>query len=401
MSGSVVNENSEVYYSGHYWNDLRAVRDLLNRRVSGDPERTWSEHFADRVGRTFKRALILNCGNGHVERGLVEQGLVAEAIGIDYSDDLLVEARAAAEAAGLPLRYHQMDVNTVAFPDEPFDLVVNFAAAHHIACIDRVFRRLCELLPDDGWFVSWDYVGPHRNQYGYEAWDTAWRLNRALPEAVRQDMRYPHLPTMLVTDPTEAIHSELILETFRRYFSVDELVPLGGAIAYPLLTHNEALFSADGDEQAPAVAQVLDADAAFLDAHPGSELFAYFAGTPDKAVLEHHDDLARWRAEEDQREAAAEQTGEYYPHTALQDLMLELEDQRIATLHARTDLDRTRDELAEARDQRDEALARLEHPFRELTRHELRRVAHSPIGQRLLDNPTVSSAADTARRRLG
>lgn len=387
MSGNVVNDNSDVYYAGHYWNDLKVVRDVLNRRVSGDPERTWSEHFADRVGRTFKRALILNCGNGHVERGLVADGLVEEAVGIDYSHDLLDQARAAAAEAGLPLRYHQMDVNTVAFPDEPYDLVVNFAAAHHIACIDRVFRRLCEVLPDDGWFVAWDYVGPHRNQYGYEAWDAAWQLNRTLDPAVRQDMRYPHLPTMLATDPTEAIHSELIEPTFRRYFQVDEYVPLGGAVAYPLLTHNDALFSASDDDRAPAVAAILDADAAFLDAHPGSELFAYFAGQPDKDVLERHDDLVRWRQVEDEREAeATDRGGEYYRHTALQDLMLELEDQRVATAHARADLEQAQLELG--------------RPYAGLVKRELKRVAATGPGQRLRANPTIGAAAERVRRRL-
>ena len=44
------------------------------------------------------------------------------------------------------------------FPLGEFDLVVNHAAAHHIAAIDRVFREICRILPEDGWFVSFDYV---------------------------------------------------------------------------------------------------------------------------------------------------------------------------------------------------------------------------------------------------
>ena len=55
-------------------------------------------------------------------------------------------------------------------------------------------------------------------------------------------MSYPHLPTMLHDDPTEAIHSELIVETLQRYFHVERFVPLGGAIAYPLLTFNARLL---------------------------------------------------------------------------------------------------------------------------------------------------------------
>ena len=47
---------------------------------------------------------------------MVMAGLVAEGVGIDYSDGLLQEAWRAAEALDLPLAYHQMNVNTAAFP---------------------------------------------------------------------------------------------------------------------------------------------------------------------------------------------------------------------------------------------------------------------------------------------
>ncbi len=41
-----VNENSDVYYQGGYWNDFDMVVRRINERVSGDPLRTWSDHFA-------------------------------------------------------------------------------------------------------------------------------------------------------------------------------------------------------------------------------------------------------------------------------------------------------------------------------------------------------------------
>jgi SAM-dependent methyltransferase len=374
-----VNENAAVYYTGRYWNDLKAVRDRLNERVAGDPDVEWSTHFARRTGRTFGRALILNCGNGHVERGLVRDGVVAEAVGIDYSHDLLDEARREAAADGLPLRYHQMDVNTVAFPDDEFDLVVNFAAGHHIACIDRVFRELCRRLPDDGWFVAWDYIGAHRNQYPYEAWEAAHQLNQGLPERFRQDMRYPHLPTMLATDPTEAIHAELIEETFRRYFTVDELVRLGGEIAYPLLTHNDAFWAQPDDEdRAAVVEQILDADAAYLAGHPATTLFAYFAGQPDKGVLDRADELDRWRAAEDERESAgAANGGEYYPRTALQAAMLELEDQRVAAEHARA--------------WATEVQAKWDHLTGMFPYRQAKALSHHPTVEKLRANPTVAA----------
>ena len=51
--------------------------------------------------------------------------------------------------------------------------MVNDAAAHHIAMIDRVFREICGLLLPDGCFVSFDYVGLHRNQCWSVAWERA------------------------------------------------------------------------------------------------------------------------------------------------------------------------------------------------------------------------------------
>ena len=149
-----VNENSDIYYQGRYWNDFDVVTRRINERISGDPTRPWFEQFAKMSERTFERALILNCGNGWVERELLSSGLILEAVGIDYSEDLLAQARTAAAEGGLPLTYEKVNVNTAAFPEGEFDLVVNHAAAHHIAAIDRVFRELCRMLPDDGWFVS-------------------------------------------------------------------------------------------------------------------------------------------------------------------------------------------------------------------------------------------------------
>jgi SAM-dependent methyltransferase len=341
-----VNEHSEVYYTGTYWNDYEQVQHRINGLVSGDPTRQWHEHFARETERTFKRALILNCGNGWVERELLEHGLIAEGVGMDYSQPLLDEAGAAARENGLPLTYVQSNINDAVFPGGEFDLVVNHAAAHHIAAIDRVFREICRVLPEDGWFVSFDYVGAHRNQYGLEAWQAAWNLNQELPESLRQDLQYPHLPTMLVMDPTEAIHSELIVETFNRYFTAGQFTPYGGAIAYPLLTHNARMRNGDEAQRGVWIDRILEADGRFLAEHPESTLFAYFAGQPDKSVLQDAERLAAWRAEEVERERRAqERGGEYYQRGPLAAALIELEEERTAHIRAHARVEELESEL--------------------------------------------------------
>ncbi len=231
------------------------------------------------------------------------------------------------------MTYVQGNVNDAVFPSGNFDLVVNHAAAHHIASLDRVFREICRLLPDDGWFVSMDYVGAHRNQWRFDAWEEVSRLNGDLPPSVRQTLAYPSIDLMLAIDPTEAIHSELILETFHRYFSTAEYTALGGAIAYPILTHNARIFETDDlEEQSRSLERILEADARFLEIHPESTLFAYFAGTPNKSVLRDTESLERWRADEEERERRAreERGGEYYDRGPLSIAQRELLEERVA-----------------------------------------------------------------------
>jgi SAM-dependent methyltransferase len=342
VSDKTVNLDSSVYYaSNRYWNDLPQVVRYRDRRVSGDPAVRWQEHFL-RQTRTFEKALFLNCGNGWVDREFVEAGIVKEGVGIDIADDLLDEARQSAETAGMPLRYYARDINAADFPEDGYDLVVNFAACHHMAYLDKVLRRVAEILPPDGVLVAEDYVGPHRNQYTYEQWQAAHELNQALPERFRQEMKYPHLPTMLATDPTEAIHSELIVETTRRYFHLDAFHPIGGAIAYLLLTFNDGIHAATEADRAQTVDRIVAADEAYTDEDPSRAMFAVFWGRPDKAALADSARLATWTAEEQAREkAAARNGGHYYPLTALQALTQENADLAMKVEHLRITLAET------------------------------------------------------------
>jgi Methyltransferase domain len=313
---TVPREDREYYDSISFWNYFAAVYRRLNTRATGDPDTFWWQAL-ERDGRHFTRGLILNCGNGWVERDLLRAGLVDEIVGIDISEDLLAEARSEAAAMGARADYVRVDINVDPLPAGEFDLVVNYAAAHHIASLDRVMRQIASQMPEHGLFVNWDYIGPHRNQYTARQWERAWEVNQSLPEPLRQQMNYPDLDTMLRHDPTEAVHSELIVPTIERYFDITSFAPLGGAVGYLLLTHNLPFYSAPLDDVRDSIELVMDADEAFLQVAPEETLFAYFLATP-RQIEVPADQLARWTREETERERAAQANGgEYYPRTLL------------------------------------------------------------------------------------
>jgi hypothetical protein len=224
-----------------------------------------------------------------------------KAVGLDFLQQMVDEAAKEATKAGLPLTYQQHDMNSEQpMPDFQFDLVINHAAAHHFGHIDFAMKEIRRVMKPDGKFVSMDYIGPHRNQYNTQTWKAIEAANAALPQGLRQnfgpDGGIPNIPTMLIYDPSEAHHSELIMATMGRYFFIDRFAPIGGAIAYPILTHNKNFQShcndiaKAGQTAAGCVLdspwqlqldKVMEADAAWLKADPlGRTLFAFVIATP-------------------------------------------------------------------------------------------------------------------------
>jgi SAM-dependent methyltransferase len=380
--GPIRPADSSVYYDSElYWNAIPEVRAYQDRLAMGDaaPLGIW-RFAAERYGvPRFERALVLNCGNGWVERALVAGGVLGSAVGVDIADDLLAGATAAAAADGLAISYVRLDINEDELPAGDFDLVINYAAAHHIAYLDRVFRRLAAQLPASAVFLHWDYCGPARNQYPLANWNALWELNQALPPEFRRKLDYPHLKTMLAGDPTEAIHSDLIVSHLERYFTIDHLRPTGGALAYETLRLNPP-FYAPGPEQARWVRYVLDADEEYLGGEGGDlsrSHFFYGLSRPRPDPIDPAT-LAAWTAAEEEREmAAAADGGRYGPPTLLEDLYARVYDGLVEEqrLHARVD------ELA-AR------IERLEQP-----KEGLRVFARSV--------PGVRPVARTARRLAG
>lgn len=311
-------EDFEYYGNTIYWNDFKAVQVLHNRLMTGCGEIGWMQHLGSAYG-LFDHAFLVNCGNGWVERDLFNAGVIRQATGSDISPGLLARARDGAAEIGLPAIYIEADVNTFEPDTKAYDLVVNVGAMHHVAHIDRVTRRLARMLRDRGVYASFDYVGAHRNQYSWEMWSRIIEINESLPPSFRVMLHYPHITSMLHSDPSEAVHSELQTEVMLRYFDIDQHVLLGGALAYTLLYGNRMLHAAQDEPEASAlINQILEQDQAFLKARPQDNLFSFWIAKP-KALPAHPAVMSRWTNEEDVREKQAIKSGgRYYPSTVLE-----------------------------------------------------------------------------------
>jgi SAM-dependent methyltransferase len=319
-AGPSVVPSKEFQYYGNtiYWNNFEAVVEHWNISMTGNVSVSWYEHIRDRFG-PFNRALFVNCGNGWVERDLFNAGTIRSAVGFDISGELIQHAREEASLLGMPSQYLVADCN-IFDPTElgRFDLIVNYAALHHIAYLNRITEKIAAMLGENGIFVALDYVGPHRNQYQGSVWSKVLEVNSSLPPTMRNSLAYPHMGTMIAQDPTEAIHSELIMEIVQRHFNLEFMAPLGGAIAYPLLYNNLALYQVRHAEHGrELVSRIVQLDREFTAEYPDGSLFSFWVGRSKK----ERDDtqLRRWQDQEDERErVAVGNDGRYYPPTALE-----------------------------------------------------------------------------------
>ena len=309
---STIPTDSNIYYHGDYWNDIPEVIAYMHKKFSGDPEVSWISDFKNRYAhKPFKHALFLCCGNGWLEREFIDEKIVKKATAFDYSQDLLDQALKA--KGNRDISYFQADVNTIEFEENQFDLIVNCAALHHVQYIDRLMKVLLKSCQSQGYFLNFDYIGPSRNQYGAKQWKHIINLNKQLPEYIRHgNLHYPHLPTMLVSDPTEAIHSALIIPTMTNYFKLIEKNDTNGGLAYMLLTHNKKIKNLHPKLRKYWVKQILLQDNYLTNMREVPVMFSYFIAKPNKKILKNRHLLTQLRQIEESREnKAADRLGTY------------------------------------------------------------------------------------------
>jgi hypothetical protein len=106
------------------------------------------------------------------------------------------------------------------------------------------------------------------------------------------------------------------------------------------------MFAAPDADRAGWIARILEVDDRFTSEHPDSSLFAYFAGTPRKSVLQDAARLAAWEDHETERERQAQESGgEYYERGPLSVALLALEREQAARQGAEAQVGQLQSEL--------------------------------------------------------
>lgn len=261
-----------------YWANrhLRPVVESLGFSYPEDFYAREIERQARRKGGPL-RMLSIGCGNCDnevriakllVERGLVDWTFVC----LDLTAPMLERGRELAAAEGLVERFEFVAADMCEWrTNETFDVVLANQCLHHIFELERVFKRVSEVLAPDGVFVSSDMIGRNGHQRWPEAREIIDRFWLELPEPYRyhrllqrQEERFMDWDCSVVG--FEGIRAQDILPLLVQRFDFDFFYAFGNVID-PFVDRGFGWnFDADAAWDRDFIDRVHAADEAAIDA---------------------------------------------------------------------------------------------------------------------------------------
>jgi len=229
------------------WTASPLIRRYLHRVATGDPACDWLTGVRFRyLPVVVRRALVLGCGSGWLERALATPGGgIREIVACDFAKETVERAREKAESEGKgAIDYRVVDLEHDSLPPGRFDVIIANDVLHHITGLERLYALIHDALEPRGRFVFNEYVGPNRFQYSDERIELVNRYFRLFPDNLRWDpvsntclWKRTRIDERKLTeeDPTEAVRSEDVLPLARRAFLPVAEIPYGGGLLNPLL----------------------------------------------------------------------------------------------------------------------------------------------------------------------
>lgn len=267
----------DYYHKSTFWNDHLLIRKYLNKLATGNPNVDWMTHLYTTYFNQRKNLKVISviCGNGWQDRVMDKIFNFKIINGFDISNDLLRIARA--ESSNNKYHYYQKNLNIDEIKLKDFDLAVNLAGLHHIENMDHIVSQVYKSLKKGGVFVHWDNIRPKRNQYSDYDLKLMNKMQKRFPSNLvgREPIVRPNLEIMLKEDPSEAIGSEKIVSTLKKYFKIDYIRYLNGGMLYQVLYNQIQNFDQDNKNQNKLLKKNIEYEENMTNKKLIKPLFAY------------------------------------------------------------------------------------------------------------------------------
>jgi ubiquinone/menaquinone biosynthesis C-methylase UbiE len=242
------------------WWAVPYVQKRWNSIITGDANTDYYAFIIEKYLKDKKDIKLLSpgCGTGSKELKFAKFDNLKSIEAFDISSERIKVAIENVERLGLKnIRYKIADVQSFKFEKDYYDIIIFDSFLHHIKNIDDILIKIYDSLKEDGILVINEYVGPNRFQWSKEQLDISNNALNKIPHLfrrrensnkVKRKNYRPGLLRMILSDPSEAINSENILQKIRLKFNVLEEKPYGGNILHLTLKDISHNFIIESDE---------------------------------------------------------------------------------------------------------------------------------------------------------
>ena len=140
-----------------YWNSRAEGYTLSNREELEDEHRIflWEQQIRRALnGRICRHVLDVGCGPGFFSVLLARLGY--EVTAVDYTENMLAEARKNAAHYGVDIDFRQMDAQKLDFEDGIFDLVISRNVLWNLEQPEQAYREWLRVLKPNGTVMNFD-----------------------------------------------------------------------------------------------------------------------------------------------------------------------------------------------------------------------------------------------------
>jgi ubiquinone/menaquinone biosynthesis C-methylase UbiE len=229
-----------------FWN-IPAIMYSWNKKITGESQTLYMHYVREKwFGGIAKINLLsIGCGEGRKEMEIARLCPEWNITGFDLSEKRIGNARSESLKRGINnVDFYVADVFNHQFEEAIFDIVLFDSSLHHFSNFSLLFDRLSRCLKEHGFVVINEYVGVDRFQWTREQLVAANGMLRTIPSdlrcrfgtgTVKNRIYRPGLIRMVLSDPSEAVQSSMILPSIHRYFTILDEKPLGGNLLHLVL----------------------------------------------------------------------------------------------------------------------------------------------------------------------